>query len=91
MTSGGVTGGATISDLKIDQANFGTASSINVEVEIDRQATQATLTLTGSTLAAELVLELGGTRGFETLNFGAGTEPGRCGPSHQCHFRRNRS
>ncbi len=74
VTSGGVTGGATINDLKIDQANFGTASSINVEVEIDRQATQATLTLTGTTLGAELVLELGGTRGFETLNFGAGTE-----------------
>jgi flagellin len=73
VTSGGVTGGATISDLKIDQANFGTASSINVEVEIDRQATQATLTLTGSSLASDLVLELGGSRGFTTLNFGAGT------------------
>jgi flagellin len=73
VTSGAATGNASLSDLKIDQANFGTASAINVQVEIDRQATQALLVYSGGTLAANLVLQIGGKSGYETLNFGAGT------------------
>ncbi|MEX2137905.1 MAG: flagellin [Pirellulales bacterium] len=72
-TSGGSTGAASLSDLKIEQANFGTASSINVQVEIDTQATQATLIYSGGTLSSDLVLQIGGKNGFDTLNFGSGT------------------
>jgi len=75
-TTTGVTSGAgvgTISDLRIEQANFGTASQINVNVQIDRQATRARLTYSGGTLTAALNLEVGGTKGFEVFSFGAGT------------------
>jgi flagellin len=73
VTTGGATGSSAISDLKIEQANFGTASSIAVSVQIDRQATQAALTYSGGALSADLILELGGKSGFETFNFGNGT------------------
>lgn len=75
-TTTGVTSGAgtgAISDVRVDQANFGTASQINVDVQIDRQATRARLTYTGGTLSAALNLEVGGTKGFEVFSFGAGT------------------
>jgi flagellin len=73
VTTGGATGTSTLSDLKIDQANFGTQSSIAVGVSIDTQATQGELTYSGGTLASALVLEVGGQRGFEVFNFGTGT------------------
>lgn len=73
VTTGGATGGAAISDLKIDQANFGTAASISVQVNIDNQATQGTLTYSGGTLTSDLILEVGGKNGFEVFNFGSGT------------------
>jgi flagellin len=69
-------GGGTqsqLSDLRIDQANFGTASQIAVNVFIDQQATKAGLNYTGGTLTNELVLEIGGRDGFEAFNFGATT------------------
>ena len=72
VTSGGDTTG-NISGLEIDQANFGTASSIGVQVDIDHQATQAELTYSGGTLASDLVLQVGGQTGFQGFNFGAGT------------------
>ena len=62
-----------ISGLEIDQANFGTASSIGVQVDIDHQATQAELTYSGGPLASDLVLQVGGQDGFQVFNFGAGT------------------
>ena len=49
VTNGGDTSG-NISDLQIDQANFGTASSIGVQVNIDQQATQGELTYSGGAL-----------------------------------------
>ena len=73
VTTGGATGSSAISDLKIEQANFGTANSIGVQVQIDRQATQGKLTYAGGALTADLILELGGQSGFETFNFGSGT------------------
>jgi flagellin len=62
-----------LSNLRINQANFGTSSSIAVEINIDTQATQAALTYSGGTLAAPVVLEVGGDKGFNTFNFGGGT------------------
>jgi flagellin len=73
VTTGGATGAASISDLKIEQANFGTAASIGVAVQIDSQATQGKLYYNGGTLTSDLILELGGKNGFETFNFGSGT------------------
>jgi flagellin len=72
VTSGGDTSG-NISDLQIDQANFGTASSIGVQVNIDHQATQGELTYSGGALASDLVLQVGGQNGFQVFNFGTGT------------------
>lgn len=70
--TGGTDSGANISDLQIDQANFGSQSSIGVEIEIDAQATRGQLTYSGGTLSADLVLEVGGSKGFEVFNFGSG-------------------
>jgi flagellin len=58
--------------LQIDQANFGNQSSIAVEIEIDTQATQGALTYSGGNLAGDLVLEVGGAKGYEVFNFGTG-------------------
>jgi flagellin len=71
-TSGGGTSG-NIRDLQIDQANFGTASSIGVQVDVDTQATQGTLTYSGGAVASDLVLQIGGGSGFQVFNFGTGT------------------
>ena len=72
VTNGGDTSG-NISDLQIDQANFGTASSIGVQVNIDQQATQGELTYSGGALTSDLVLQVGGQNGFQVFNFGTGT------------------
>ena len=73
ITSGGATVNSNISALQIDQANFGTASSIGVQVNVDKQATQAKLTYAGGTLSSDLVLQIGGQNGFQVFNFGTGT------------------
>ena len=73
VTTGGSSGSIALSDLKIDQANFGTASSISVDVRVDRQATTAELNYSAGTLTSDLVLQLGGKSGFETFNFGTGS------------------
>lgn len=59
--------------VRIDQANFGTASSITVNVEVDVQATKALLIYGGGTLAGDVNLQIGGESGFEVFNFGTGT------------------
>jgi flagellin len=73
VTTGGLSGSIALSDLKIDQANFGTATSISVDVRVDRQATNGELNYSGGTLSSDLVLQLGGKSGFETFNFGSGS------------------
>ena len=73
VTTGGAVGSASIGDLHIEQANFGTAASIAVNVNVDQQATRGSLTYSGGTLAADLVLEVGGKSGFNVFNFGAGS------------------
>ncbi|MHC4401382.1 MAG: flagellin [Planctomycetota bacterium] len=56
---------ATIEDLQIDQANFGTATAISVSVNISAAATQATLNSTGFSAAANA---------NATINFAAGEQ-----------------
>ncbi len=73
VTTGGATGSASISDLQINQADFGTASQVGVQVNIDQQATQAQLIYSAGPLASNTILQVGGDKGFQVFNFGAGT------------------
>lgn len=73
VTTGGVSGGANINNLDIEQANFGTSSQIAVQIDVDTQATRGFLSYSGGDLSADLVLEVGGNSGFEVFNFGSGT------------------
>jgi flagellin len=70
--TGGENNGGNISDVRIDQANFGSQSQIAVEIEIDAQATQGALVYSGGSLTGDLILEVGGKNGFEVFNFGSG-------------------
>ena len=78
--TGGTTTGATsggtatnnISNLNINQANFGTASQVNVGVKINSQASQGQLTYSGGTLTSSLVLQVGGNNGYNVFNFASG-------------------
>lgn len=72
-TTGGGAGTSAISGLQVDQANFGTASSVPVTVSIDKQATQGQLTYSGGTLASDVELQIGGSEGYQVFKFGAGT------------------
>ena len=73
VTTGGGSYGTSAQNLQINQANFGTSSSINAQINVDTQAQQAGLTYAGGALAANLVLQVGGASGFQTFNFGTGT------------------
>jgi len=73
VTTGGVTSGANINNLDIQQANFGTSSEIAVQIDVDTQATRGFLAYSGGDLSSDLVLEIGGNNGFEVFNFGSGT------------------
>jgi flagellin len=71
VTTHGTTG-ANLNNLQIGQANFGTASSINVNINVVTQATQAQLIYSGGALSSDLVLQVGGDKGFQALSFGSG-------------------
>jgi flagellin len=75
-TTSAVTSGGTsvdnLNNLQVNQANFGTASSVNVAVKIDSQATQGSLTYSGGTLSSSLVLQVGGNNGYNVFNFASG-------------------
>ncbi|RIK79051.1 MAG: hypothetical protein DCC68_13890 [Planctomycetota bacterium] len=72
VTTGG-TGSGAFQNLRIDQANFGTLSQIDVDVTVDAQATKARLVYSGGNLTADLSLQVGGKSGFEVFQFGATT------------------
>jgi flagellin len=71
VTSGGISE-ANLSNLQISQANFGTASSLGVQVDIVHQATQAQQTYSGGALSSDVVLQIGGENGYQALSFGSG-------------------
>jgi len=73
VTTGGATGSAAISDLQINQADFGTFTSVGVQVNVDQQAKQGQLIYSGGPLASNTILQIGGDKGFQVFNFGAGT------------------
>jgi len=62
-----------ITDLQIDQANFGTLSEISVSAEVVAQATKGQLTYDGNTLTNDVVIEVGGKNGYEAFSFAAGS------------------
>ena len=72
VTTGGGAGTAAITGLQINEANFGTASSVPVNVTIQHQATVAQLTYSGGTLSSATTLQIGGDQGYQVFNFGAG-------------------
>jgi len=65
-------GAATVEDLNIDQANLGTAGSVNVEVVITAAATQAQITNAALPLTDSLVVKIGGQKGSEVFTFELG-------------------
>jgi flagellin len=65
-------GGATVEDLNIDQANLGTAGSVNVEVVISAAATQAQITNAALPLLDSLVVKIAGQKGSEVFTFELG-------------------
>lgn len=71
-TAGG-SGAGAYQNLRIDQANFGTLSQIDVDVTVDAQATKASLVYSGGTLSSALSLQVGGKSGFEVFQFGGST------------------
>jgi len=73
VTTGGSLGSANLSDLKINQANFGTAASIAVGVNVDTQAKKGSITYAGGNLGSDTVLEVGGQKGFSVVKFGSGS------------------
>ena len=68
----GVTAGE-LQDVRIDQANFGSLSQIDVNVEVVAQATKASLNYEHGAIAEDVVLEVGGKNGFEAFSFAAGS------------------
>ncbi|RMF96984.1 MAG: flagellin [Planctomycetota bacterium] len=63
----------SITGLQIDQANFGSLSQIDVNVNVVSMATKASLNYNKGALADDVVLEVGGKDGFEAFNFAAGS------------------
>ena len=62
-----------MTDLQIDQANFGTQDEIGVAVNVVTQATRAQLTYQHGAIANDVVLEIGGRNGFEAFAFAGGS------------------
>lgn len=65
-TSGGV------SDLTVYSANFGTASSLNVNVDVKEAAKRGTLIYNGNGVSQKTTLDITGSTGTKSLTFGKG-------------------
>ncbi|MDA7950547.1 MAG: flagellin, partial [Pirellulaceae bacterium] len=62
-----------VQDLKVDQANFGSLSAIDVSVDIVSQATRGQLDFSFGSVSEDVVLEVGGSNGTEVFNFANGS------------------
>ncbi len=62
-----------IKDLSIDEVRFGTASTVDVTVEMDTIAERGELWFAGSAVAAAVTLEIAGNKGVEVFSFAADT------------------
>lgn len=59
--------------LSIQQANFGTADHISVDVNVVTSARPAELVFRAATISASVTLEVNGNEGVDTLTFTSGT------------------
>ncbi len=64
---------AKVTDYSINQALFGSASSITVDAQVLTAAKQGTLTYNGGNLTAATTLQVSGAKGSQVLFFGAGS------------------
>ena len=62
-----------ITDLQIDQATFGTQSQIDVAVDVVAEAEKGKLSYNANSISEDVVLEIGGSEGYEAFNFAAGS------------------
>lgn len=62
-----------LSNVSIQAANFGTADSLNVKVQVLEESKKGTLIYQGSGVSTDTVLEIGGSKGSEIFKFGANT------------------
>jgi len=62
-----------ITNLQIDQATFGSQSQIDVAIDVVSQAKKAKLSYNSNTIASDVVLEVGGSEGYEAFTFAAGS------------------
>ena len=61
-----------VTDLQVDQANFGIQTAIAVSVDVVSQATQSQLSYAFGAVAQDVVLEIGGRDGTEAFSFEQG-------------------
>ena len=71
LTSG--VNGADLKAVAISQANFGTASTLPVQVNVVTSAQTADLEFRASSIANSVTLEISGTEGVDVLSFTSGT------------------
>ena len=71
LTSG--VNGADVKALDISQANFGTATSLPVEIDVVTSARTAELEFRASAVASSVTLEIAGVDGVDVLTFTSGT------------------
>ena len=72
VTSG--VSGSAVTSLEITQANFGTRTSIPVQVDVVTSAKTAELQFRGSAINSGVTLEIAGVEGVQVLQFTAGTK-----------------
>lgn len=65
---------SAVTSLEISQANFGTRTSIPVQVDVITSAKTAELQFRGSAIASGVTLEIAGNEGVQVLQFVAGTK-----------------
>jgi len=64
---------AKLTDFKVNEAVFGTSSTITIDATIVSAAEKGTLTYQGGALTAANTLEISGSKGAQVLFFGAST------------------
>jgi len=64
---------AKLSNFSVNQALFGSASSITIDAQVQTAATQGTLTYNTGNLTAATTLQISGAKGSQVLFFGAGS------------------
>jgi len=64
--------GGGVNNVRIDSANFGTASSVGVNVKVQQAADYARLVSQGTGVSTDTVFDVIGNRGSATVSLGAG-------------------